>query len=129
MTGCQWISSPRRSPRWVHQVVDGFETYHVMNPYDDGIGLDELRRLAGRRRATGSHASPDYAEWLQRFETRMRALPDKQRQASLLPLLHNYQKPDKPLSGVARADGPVPRRGAGSEDRAGQGHPACHGRR
>ena len=23
-------------------VVDGFETYHVMNPYDDGIGLDEF---------------------------------------------------------------------------------------
>ncbi|MDT5233603.1 MAG: fatty acid CoA ligase FadD9, partial [Mycobacterium sp.] len=23
------------------RVVDGFETYHVMNPYDDGIGLDE----------------------------------------------------------------------------------------
>ena len=22
-------------------MVDGFETYHVMNPYDDGIGLDE----------------------------------------------------------------------------------------
>src|SRR6185503_14930187 len=22
-------------------VVEGFETYHVMNPYDDGIGLDE----------------------------------------------------------------------------------------
>jgi hypothetical protein len=23
------------------QVVDGFQTYHVMNPHDDGIGLDE----------------------------------------------------------------------------------------
>ena len=23
------------------QVVDGFETYHVMNPHDDGIGFDE----------------------------------------------------------------------------------------
>ena len=23
------------------QVVDGFQTYHVMNPFDDGIGLDE----------------------------------------------------------------------------------------
>ena len=21
---------------------DGFETYHVMNPYDDGIGMDEF---------------------------------------------------------------------------------------
>ncbi len=24
------------------EVVDGYETYHVMNPYDDGIGLDEF---------------------------------------------------------------------------------------
>jgi fatty acid CoA ligase FadD9 len=36
---------------------------------------------------------------LARFETTLRGLPDKQRQASLLPLLHNYQKPDHPING------------------------------
>ncbi|OBG77151.1 oxidoreductase [Mycobacterium sp. E1214] len=76
----------------------GFQTYHVMNPYDDGIGLDEyvdwlveagysIQRIA------------DYGEWLQRFEGAMRALPDRQRQYSLLPLLHNYQHPEKPITG------------------------------
>jgi fatty acid CoA ligase FadD9 len=80
------------------QVVDGFSTYHVMNPYDDGIGLDEyvdwlidagypIQRI------------PGYDAWLQRFDTTLRALPDKQRQASLLPLLHNYQHADKPILG------------------------------
>ncbi|WP_156689217.1 carboxylic acid reductase [Mycobacterium sp. Marseille-P9652] len=82
------------------QALDGagFETYHVMNPYDDGIGLDEyvdwlveagysIRRIA------------DYSDWLHRFETSLRALPDRQRQYSLLPLLHNYQRPEKPLRG------------------------------
>ncbi|MBV9350590.1 MAG: thioester reductase domain-containing protein, partial [Mycobacterium sp.] len=80
------------------QVVDGYQTYHVMNPYDDGIGLDEyvdwlidagypIQRIG------------DYAEWLRRFEGAMRALPDRQRQHSLLPLLHNYQKPEKPIRG------------------------------
>jgi fatty acid CoA ligase FadD9 len=83
------------------QILDsdtGFQTYHVMNPYDDGIGLDEyidwlveagysIERIA------------DYSEWLQRFETSLRALPDRQRQYSLLPLLHNYQKPDTPING------------------------------
>jgi fatty acid CoA ligase FadD9 len=80
------------------QVVDGFSTYHVMNPYDDGIGLDEyvdwlidadypIQRL------------PGYEAWLRRFDTALRALPDKQRQASLLPLLHNYQRPEKPVRG------------------------------
>ncbi|BDX29644.1 oxidoreductase [Mycobacterium antarcticum] len=79
-------------------VQDGFETYHVMNPYDDGIGMDEfvdwlieagypIRRVEG------------YAEWLQRFETTLRQLPEKQRAASLLPLLHNYQSPEHPVNG------------------------------
>lgn len=82
----------------------GFTTYHVMNPYDDGLGMDEfvdwlieagypIRRIA------------DYGDWLQRFETTLRALPEHQRQASLLPLLHNYQKPQPPICGsIATTD-------------------------
>jgi fatty acid CoA ligase FadD9 len=80
------------------RVVDGFETYHVMNPYDDGIGLDEYVDWL----IDGGYAIErvgDYAAWLQRFETAVRALPERQRQASLLPLLHNYQRPEKPLRG------------------------------
>ncbi|MCV7420877.1 carboxylic acid reductase [Mycobacterium yunnanensis] len=80
------------------RVQDGFETYHVMNPYDDGIGMDEfvdwlvdagypIRRIE------------DYGDWLQRFETTLRSLPEKQRNASLLPLLHNYQSPEHPMNG------------------------------
>jgi fatty acid CoA ligase FadD9 len=79
-------------------VTEGFETYHVMNPYDDGIGLDEfvdwlveagypIQRIA------------EYGTWLQRFDTAMRTLPDRQRQYSLLPLLHNYQRPERPVRG------------------------------
>ena len=77
---------------------EGYQTYHVMNSYDDGIGLDEyvdwlveagypIQRVA------------DYGEWLRRFEGAVRALPDRQRQYSLLPLLHSYQKPEKPIRG------------------------------
>ena len=79
-------------------VVDGFETYHVMNPYDDGIGLDEfvdwLISAGYPIQRVG-----DYSEWLRRFETAIRALPERQRQASLLPLLHNYQRPEQPIRG------------------------------
>jgi fatty acid CoA ligase FadD9 len=75
-----------------------FQTYHVMNPYDDGVGMDQfvdwliedgnsIQRIA------------EYGDWLPRFETALRGLPEKQRNASLLPLLHNYQKPDKPING------------------------------
>jgi fatty acid CoA ligase FadD9 len=79
-------------------VVDGFETYHVMNPYDDGIGLDEfvdwLIAAGYPIQRVG-----EYPEWLRRFETAIRALPERQRQASLLPLLHNYQRPEQPIRG------------------------------
>jgi fatty acid CoA ligase FadD9 len=69
-----------------------------MNPYDDGIGLDEyvdwLIDAGYRIQRVG-----DYGAWLQRFDTAIRALPERQRQASLLPLLHNYQRPEKPIRG------------------------------
>jgi fatty acid CoA ligase FadD9 len=81
------------------RTVDGFETYHVMNPYDDGIGLDEYVDWlidAG----CSIHRIADYSAWFQRFETTLRALPEQQRQASLLPLLHNYQHPEKPTRGT-----------------------------
>jgi fatty acid CoA ligase FadD9 len=80
------------------RVVDGFETYHVMNPYDDGIGLDEyvdwLIDAGYPVQRVGN-----YGKWLPWFETAIRALPEQQRQASLLPLLHNYQHPEKPIRG------------------------------
>ena len=79
-------------------VTEGFETYHVMNPYDDGIGMDEfvdwlVEAGYSIRRVDG------YGDWLQRFETTLRSLPEKQRNASLLPLLHNYQSPEHPING------------------------------
>ncbi len=80
-------------------VTDGFETYHVMNPpYDDGIGLDEFVDWLIEAGYPIQRIS-EYGAWLQRFETAMRALPDRQRQGSLLPLLHNYQHPERPIRG------------------------------
>ena len=76
-----------------------FETYHVMNPYDDGIGMDQfadwLIEAGYPVRRVG-----DYATWLERFSTTLRSLPERQRNASLLPLLHNYQSPDHPMNGA-----------------------------
>ncbi|ULN37858.1 carboxylic acid reductase [Mycolicibacterium smegmatis] len=81
------------------QVTDGFETFHVMNPYDDGIGLDEYVDWLIEA-GYPVHRVDDYATWLSRFETALRALPERQRQASLLPLLHNYQQPSPPVCGA-----------------------------
>jgi thioester reductase-like protein len=84
------------------RAVDGFETYHVMNPHDDGIGLDEyvdwLIEAGYPIQRIG-----DFEEWLQRFETALRALPERQRQHSLLWALQlrnsNYLQPAEPSRG------------------------------
>jgi fatty acid CoA ligase FadD9 len=70
-----------------------------MNPHDDGISLDvfvdwiidaghDIMRI------------DDHAEWLARFETSLRALPENQRQHSVLPLLDAYREPERPLRGA-----------------------------
>jgi thioester reductase-like protein len=83
------------------QAVDGFQTYHVMNPHDDGIGLDEyvdwvieagypIQRIG------------DFGEWLHRFETALLDLPDRQRPGGVLELLSRnstYLQPAKPSRG------------------------------
>jgi amino acid adenylation domain-containing protein/thioester reductase-like protein len=64
----------------------GYQTYHAMNPHDDGIGLDEyvdwlieagypIRRI------------DDFGEWLHRFEKALPGLSDRQRRHSVLQLL------------------------------------------
>jgi len=57
-----------------------------------------VRRLAHRSGISGC-AVGAYDTWLQRFDTTLRALPERQRQASLLPLIHNYQRPETPILG------------------------------
>jgi fatty acid CoA ligase FadD9 len=76
----------------------GFQTYHVMNPYDDGISLDTYVDWLIDAGYPISRID-DYGRWLDRFETAMRSLPQQQRQYSLLPLLHNYRNPEPPLRG------------------------------
>lgn len=68
------------------ETVSGFETYHVMNPHDDGVGLDEYVDWlidAGHP----IQRIDDFGEWLRRFETGLRDLPDQQRRHSVLPML------------------------------------------
>ena len=80
-------------------VENGYQTYHVLNPYDDGIGFDQYVDWLNEASYPIQRIA-DYNDWLQRFETAMRALPQRQRQHSVLPLLHYYQRPEKPLRGA-----------------------------
>ena len=69
------------------------QTFHVLNQHeDDGVSLDSFVDWmieAGHPIAR----EPDYARWLEQFEVRLRALPDVQRQRSVLAVLHGYGKP------------------------------------
>jgi fatty acid CoA ligase FadD9 len=70
-----------------------------MNPYDDGISLDvfvDWLNLAGNK----IDRIDAYDDWLARFETALMALPERQRQQSVLPLLHAYRTPEKPVHGA-----------------------------
>jgi fatty acid CoA ligase FadD9 len=78
---------------------NGYQTYHVLNPYDDDIGFDQFVDWLNEAGYPIQRIA-DYNDWLQRFETAMRALPERQRQHSVLPLLHYYQHPEKPLRGA-----------------------------
>ena len=68
------------------QEVDGFHTYHVMNPHDDGIGLDEYVDWLIEAGYPIERVD-DFAECLQRVEAGLRDLPDRQRRHSLLQIL------------------------------------------
>jgi thioester reductase-like protein len=84
------------------QVLDGFETYHVMNTHDDGIGLDEYVDWLVEA-GYPIERIDDFGEWLHRFETGLRALPDRQREHSILGVLlltnSNNLQPAEPVYG------------------------------
>ncbi|MFE6664559.1 carboxylic acid reductase [Streptomyces sp. NPDC057697] len=80
------------------RATEGYRTFHVLNPHDDGISLDTfvdwlieaghpIRRI------------DDHGEWLARITAALRALPEKQRRHSLLPLLHAFAQPEEGVPG------------------------------
>ncbi len=85
--------------------ASGFTSFDVLNPHRDGIGLDTFIDwlIASGRRIS---RIDDYADWFTRFETALRALPERQRRHSVLPLLHAFRRPAPPVPGsVLPADG------------------------
>jgi glycopeptidolipid biosynthesis protein len=84
------------------QVRTGVETYNVVNPYHDGVGLDEYVDWL----VEAGHAIErihDNGEWLRRFRAALHALPERQREHTVLPLLHylpDYERPQMPLGGA-----------------------------
>jgi fatty acid CoA ligase FadD9 len=76
----------------------GFRSYDVMNPHDDGISLDVFVDWLIESGHSINRVD-DYGDWLNRFGTALRSLPDARRQHSVLPLLTAYSRPEHPLLG------------------------------
>jgi len=82
--------------------TEGYVTYHVVNPHDDGISLDTFVDWAIEE-GCAIRRVEDYADWYRRFETALRALPERQRAQSSLPLLHQMREPMPPTRGAVVA--------------------------
>ena len=96
----------------------GYQTYHVINPHDDGISLDSFVDWAI---AAGHeiHQIEDYADWYGRFETALRALPDLQRPHTTHPMLQQFRRPipasHDPAVPAARFRAEIIRHGVGAD--------------
>jgi fatty acid CoA ligase FadD9 len=72
-----------------------FKTFHVLNHHgDDGISLDTfVDWIAAAGYAV--ERIPDHSQWVQRFEAKLKALPEEQRQHSALQVLDAFGHPYK----------------------------------
>lgn len=80
------------------QITGEYRTFSLVNPHDDGISLDtfiDWLSDSGHR----IERIDDYVDWLDRFETAVRALPEEQRQHSSLPLIHGFKDPETAVRG------------------------------
>lgn len=77
--------------------TQGFHSYNLASTHDDGISLDSFVDWlidAGCK----IERIDNYGEWLSRFETAMRALPERQRQESMLAILEPYRHPQAAMT-------------------------------
>ncbi|MDV3126141.1 amino acid adenylation domain-containing protein [Mycobacterium sp. 21AC1] len=81
-----------------------FQTYHVMNPHDDGIGIDTYLDWLIEA-GYPIECITDFGHWLQRFETGLRALPEQQRQNSVLQMLTVLKQSQPELQPPAPTNG------------------------
>ena len=81
---------------WQHG--NGFDTYNTTNPHDDGVSLDTFVDWI-MEMGHPIQRIDDYSDWVNRFETAMRALPERQRQESVLAVLDVYRRPADAVAG------------------------------
>jgi fatty acid CoA ligase FadD9 len=76
----------------------GFDTYNTTNPHDDGVSLDTFVDWIIEA-GYPIERIDDHSSWLTRFETALRALPERQRAQSVLAVLDVYREPMTAVAG------------------------------
>ena len=103
--------------------TDGYRSFDVMNPYDDGISLDTFVDWlidAGHKIAR----IDDYDEWLHRFETALTALPDTAAATQCAATARRVSQAGAAGTGLHRTDRGVSRRRSRGQGRCRRRHPA-----
>jgi fatty acid CoA ligase FadD9 len=83
---------------------DEIRTFNVLNSHeDDGISLDSFVDWI-RDAGYPVDGVPGYREWLDRFETKLRALPEDKRQHSSLSVIDSLSQPagNQPMASSRR---------------------------
>jgi fatty acid CoA ligase FadD9 len=72
----------------------GYHSYNLSSPYEDGASLDSFVDWMIEAGCEIDRIDK-YDEWLTHFETAMHALPEEQKQESILTLLGPYRQPQR----------------------------------
>ena len=76
------------------QVHDGYRVYNTINHHDDGVSLDSLVDWI-ESAGFPIDRFESHAQWIEQFELRLRALPERQRQMSSAMVLDPWRRPSK----------------------------------
>lgn len=75
-----------------------FATFHLVNPFDDGISLDRMVHWLIEMGVPLIRIE-SYGEWLHRFTAALNALDKDDKRPSVLPLLEGFSQPEEPAHG------------------------------
>ncbi|WP_327753892.1 carboxylic acid reductase (plasmid) [Sphingobium sp. SJ10-10] len=79
------------------QPYDGFSSFNMVNPHDDGVSLDSFADWIASKGYQVARISP-HAEWTRRFEDKLRNLPDEERHHSSINILGHFAEPHSPAA-------------------------------
>ncbi len=83
-----------------NQKRTGHQTFHVLNPHDDGISMDSFVQWI-EHSGIAIERIEDYGDWLNRFEAALRALPENLKAMSSLPVLEMFAQPTEAVPGAS----------------------------